>query len=276
MKFRSLILFSALLAAPAVIFANDETPKLLSTTGGKGGGWDSIEQLQKAAQKGDADACYELGIMHLSGTQVALDVPKALELLKRAAEAGNGNAAFRLGKLAADGEVVPQDLAEAFKRYQAAANAGVAEAQYNLGAMYSSGRGVKRDYAEGLAWLIVATKNGAEPEGERQLRTFLQKARGGTAYIKRAEARAAELLGVPAGETTSSAPAPAAGNSAGGTRATPPPVRSDARVELPATTGPSRIQVSPTKPEGLGVPSFKPIAPPPPPPAPAPANTPAE
>jgi FOG: TPR repeat, SEL1 subfamily len=270
MKFRSLILLSALIAAPAVIFADDEKPKLLSTTGGKGGGWESIDQLQKAAKKGDPDACYELGIMHLTGTQVALDVAKALELLKRAAEAGNGNAAFRLGKLAADGEVVPQDLGEAFKHYQAAANAGVPEAQYNLGAMYASGRGVKRDYVEGLAWLIVAAKNGADPEGEQQLRAHLNRARGGSAYIKRAEARAAELLGAPVEETNaSSTSAPASGGASNGGKVSPPPVASDARVNLPASSEPARIQISPTKPEGLGVPSFSPIAPPPAPATPS-------
>jgi TPR repeat protein len=124
---------------------------------------------------------------------VPVDVSRAVALLERAADAGHAKASFRLGKLNADGEIVPRNLPQAFLRYSAAAKAGVAEAQHNLGAMYASGRGVKRDYVEGLAWLIVSAKNGAEAEGEKQLRAHLLKARR-PEMITAAEERTAVLL----------------------------------------------------------------------------------
>jgi TPR repeat protein len=234
-------------------------PELVSTTAGKGGGkqWNSIEELQKAADAGDPVACYDLGEMHLAGQQVPRDVAKAVVLLERAADAGNANAAFRLGKLNADGEIVPKNLPEAFARYEAAATAGVAEAQFNLGAMYASGRGVKRNYVEGLAWLIVAAKNGADAGGEQQLREHLTKAKR-TAIIADAEKRAAAITQA-AGE-----PKTAAKNTApaSGSMNAPAAARSDTKVKLGAPPAPDRIQFSPPAPGGLNMPSMPPVPPP--------------
>jgi TPR repeat protein len=218
---------------------DDSRPQLMSTTGGKGAAnqWQSVEAMQKAAEAGNPAACYELGEMHLTGQQVARDVAKAVALLEKAADIGHANAAFRLGKLNADGEVVPKNLQQAFTRYQAAANAGVAEAQFNLGAMYASGRGVSRDYVEGLAWLIVAAKNGADAEGEKQLRDHLTKAKR-TTVIADAEKRAAALL-TKAGEGNVTSTAGAAPSSA------PVAPRPDSKVKLDAAPAPDRIQITP-------------------------------
>jgi TPR repeat protein len=243
--------------------AGDSTPELVSTTEGKGANsWSSVEEMQKAAEAGNPEAGYQLGEMYLNGVQVPVDAGKAVALLERAADAGHANASFRLGKLNADGEVIPKNLPQAFVRYQAAANAGVAEAQFNLGAMYGSGRGVKRDFVEGLAWLIVATKNGADPAGEQQLRDYLKKR---PAMIADAEKRAAEISG---GATEGQAPASGAAAAGGGARAeqtpggtsAPTTGKPDGKVKLGGASAPGRIQIAPPPTMGgLSMPAMPPV-----------------
>ncbi len=251
---------------PAVRAADDSKPELMSTTGGKGGSWSSVEEMQKAAEAGNPEAGYQLGEMYLNGVQVPVDAGKAVALLERAADAGHANAAFRLGKLNADGEVIPKNLPQALVRYQAAAEKGVAEAQFNLGAMYSSGRGVKRDYAEGLAWLIVATKNGADESGEQQLRKFLAKR---PAVIADAEKRAAAILGgAGAGSVSSAESGGGTGGRVSGSGGAPAAIKADTKVKLEGASAPGRIQIAPPSPGGLSMPAMPPVqkfAPPPPP-----------
>ena len=169
---------------------DDSAPVLMSTT--RADTWSSVEDLQKDAEAGKPAALAAYGEMVLTGDQVSKDVTRGLELLQKAAQAGQVNASFRLGKVYEDGELIARDPGKALEHYKKAALGGVAEAQYNLGAMYVSARGVPRDYMEGLAWLIVATRNGAAGEGERQVRERLSSTNRG-AMVSRAEARATEL-----------------------------------------------------------------------------------
>lgn len=187
---RSFSLAAALFAASALVAQDDSKPVLMSTTGANT--WSDVNELKKAVDAGKPDALTAYGEMLLMGDQVTKDVPQAITLLEKAAQAGHKNAAFRLGKIYEDGEAVPRDAQKAIDFYRKAALGGVAEAQYNLGAMYVSARGIRRDYKEGLAWLIVATKNGAAGEGEKQTRDRLN-ATNRANIIPAAEQRAAEL-----------------------------------------------------------------------------------
>ncbi len=263
--FRHALLLTLVSAGlPVLPAAEDAKPELVSRTGGKGAQnqWASVAEMQKAAEAGNPAACYHLGEMHLAGDEVPVDVARAVVLLEKAAEAGHSKAAFRLGKLHADGEVVPQNLPYAFQRYQAAARAGEAEAQYNLGAMYASGRGVKRDYVQGLAWLIVAAKNGADPEGEAQLRAHLLKLRR-TEMIAAAEERAGVIkneLQAPAGSASSGAPE----NTDRGRTAERPAPAPAPKTAPGAKTGPTTTGMAPGR-IPLPVPQPAPVLLPPPP-----------
>jgi len=228
------ILTSMLVAAPG-----DSAPKILSTTGGKGDGWNSLAELKKAAEAHNPKACALYGDALLRGEDVVKqDTAQALLFLREAAAAGEANASFRLGKIYDDGEFAPKDYAKALDYYTTAAKAGVSEAQYNLGVMYASAHGVKRDYVEGLAWLIVATKNGASAEGETQVRERLVKTNR-QKQITAAEQRAAEILQNPAtavpGANTSQV-------------AIPPQPLAPAKVELNDGTPPTKITVAPLAP----------------------------
>jgi uncharacterized protein len=253
---RHIVMLALVGSIPAIdLFAKEDSkPKLISTTGGKGAenAWATTAEMEKAAEAGNAVACYQLGEMLLAGDGVAVDVTRAVALLERAADAGHPKASFRLGKLFADGEVVTRDLAKAYLRYTAAAKAGEAEAQHNLGAMYASGRGVKRDYVQGLAWLIVATKNGADAESEEQLRAHLLKGRRPD-MITAAEARALvitkELRKTDASDATAQSsearndkPKPIMTDSSADQRKTPPPPPSPTRI-APPTSGVSSLSM---------------------------------
>jgi hypothetical protein len=165
-------------------------PQLISRTGG-GPRWTSIADVQRDAEKGVPAACFELAACYESGRDVPKDVVKAIALYQQAAVAGEANGWFRLGKIFADGLGVEPDRPKALEYYRRGALAGVVEAQYNVGAMLVSARGVKRAWVEGLAWLIVATKHGAPPGGEQQVRAQLSKRPDDVAA---AELRAEEIL----------------------------------------------------------------------------------
>ena len=64
------------------------------------------------------------------------------ERLRRAADQGNADAQFNLGVMYAEGRGVPRDDAEAARWYRCAADQGEAAAQFNLGLMYAKGEGV--------------------------------------------------------------------------------------------------------------------------------------
>ncbi len=195
---RSLLLPFALFSLPLLMAhaappkastasSGDAAPQLVST----GPKWKNVEQLRRFAAQGDPQACFELGDRLLNGDGVAVDPVAAREWLDRAARGGVAEAMFRLGKLHNDGVGGPKSLELALDYYGQAALLGVPEAQHNIGAILVSGRGVRRDYAEGLAWLIVAEKNGAASDAVARTRGHLAKR---PHEIAAAEKRAAEIL----------------------------------------------------------------------------------
>jgi hypothetical protein len=169
----------------------DEAPQLISTTGGKGEtGPKTLPELQKLAATGDPDACLLLGLRCETGDGVTQDYVQARTEYERAAAGGVALAIYRLGRFYQNGFGVDPDAARAGELYRLAGLADVPLAQYNLGAMLVSARGVRRDYVEGLAWLILASRNQIEADGEPRARAHLA---GQPQVIAAAEKRAAEL-----------------------------------------------------------------------------------
>lgn len=84
------------------------------------------------------------------------DYATAFREWKAAAEAGQAEAEFDLGVLYAQGKGVPRDLTTAERWYRKAAEQGNAEAEFALGQMYSRGWGVPRDEADALRWFQMA------------------------------------------------------------------------------------------------------------------------
>ena len=80
----------------------------------------SIEELEQFANEGDAQAQFNLGLVHYK----------------------------------------EQNYSEALKWYETAAILGLPAAQYKLGMMYFSGQGVKQNLQESRKWLMLADRNG--------------------------------------------------------------------------------------------------------------------
>ena len=98
----------------------------------------AAKELQPAAQAGDPEAQFHLGLMHDFGKGVQLDHAKAAALYRKAAEQGHADAQYHLAVSCDDGEGVPQDFKQAVYWYTQAANQGLAKAQANLGVSFST------------------------------------------------------------------------------------------------------------------------------------------
>ena len=186
------LLLATLAATTAPAAApGDAAPKLVSRTGGGGGGWADLGELEAAAAKGTPRALADLGDLLVRGDGVPKDEARGLALLERAARAGQGGAAFRLAMLLAHGDHgAAKDPARALAYFKAAAAGGEAEAFFNLGAAHANGAGTRRNYAEALGWLIAARERGVHADAETQLRAQLQ---AHPKWIETGERRAREI-----------------------------------------------------------------------------------
>jgi TPR repeat protein len=115
-----------------------------------------------AAESGDADSQYGMGLLYSEGIVVPMDDSQALKWFGLAAEQGHGEAQYKLGVMHANGWGVPMSEAEAMKWYQLAADNGVTAAQVSLGTMYQNGFSVAQDKIQALTWFSVAVKLGDE------------------------------------------------------------------------------------------------------------------
>ena len=112
------------------------------------------------AERGDAEARFNLGLMYGIGSGVSQDYAEAARWFRRAAVQGHTLAQFNLGLMYDNGEGVPQDYAETVRWYRRAAEQGNALAQLNLGLMYGIGIGVSQNYAEAARWFRRAAVQG--------------------------------------------------------------------------------------------------------------------
>ena len=120
----------------------------------------AFREYRLAAERGDASAQNNLGVMYAMGRGVAQDHALAAHWYRLAAEQGDARAQYNLGFMYADGRGVPRDHAKAVKWYRLAADHGDAGAQNNLGFMYLNGRGVAEDQVQAHMWFDLAAAQG--------------------------------------------------------------------------------------------------------------------
>ena len=116
----------------------------------------------KAAESGDADAQFDLGLMYNNGQGVPKDYAEAVKWFRLAADQGFAKGQNGLGLMYNIGQGVPKDYAEAVKWYRLAAEQGNDFAQYALGNAYRYGDGVEQDFAEAVKWWQLAAEQGHE------------------------------------------------------------------------------------------------------------------
>ena len=98
---------------------------------------------QAAAEQGDPEAQYKLGLLYQKGRGVEQDYAKAVEWFQKAADKNHALAQYELGVAYRRGQGVEKDYAKALKWYRKAADQGCAPAQCDLGFMYDNGHGRK-------------------------------------------------------------------------------------------------------------------------------------
>ncbi|HKW31243.1 MAG TPA: tetratricopeptide repeat-containing serine protease family protein [Verrucomicrobiae bacterium] len=119
-----------------------------------------FEETRAKAEKGDAIAEYNLGVMYENGQDVSRDYTEAMKWYRKSAGQGYLDAQNNLGGMYFKGEGAPQDFVEAAKWYRKVAIRGDAGGQYNLGLMYYKGQGVPQDYVEAAKWYRKAANKG--------------------------------------------------------------------------------------------------------------------
>ena len=136
-----------------------------------------IQQLQKNAKQGDAEAQSSLGYKYSKGEGVPQDYKKAFHWYTLAASQNDILAQVNLGFMYAEGQGVEQDYKKAFEWYTKAANQGEATAQYCLGLLYDEGHGVAQDYSQALKWYTKATDQ-EEPYAQYNVGNMYYEGRG--------------------------------------------------------------------------------------------------
>ena len=120
----------------------------------------TANDYRKAAEQGDANAQYNLGVCYENGYGVTQDYSHAVYWYRKAAGQGDANAQYNLGVCYENGYGVMQDYSQAVYWYRKAAEQGDAFAQCNLGFCYGNGKGVTQDYSKAVYWYRKAAEQG--------------------------------------------------------------------------------------------------------------------
>ena len=135
-----------------------------------GAGW-----LLRAAQRGSAQAAFNVGVMYERGFVVPRDSAKAIEWYRRAADGNIPMARHNLALLLRDGKGAPRNVKEAIELLRTAARQGMAASMFTLGDIYERGDGDVKDPALAMAWFAITA------EFERQTNQDKETALGKTA-----------------------------------------------------------------------------------------------
>jgi GAF domain/PilZ domain/Sel1 repeat len=120
------------------------------------------------------------------------NLPKlTLSAVRAQAERGDANAEFELGAKYASGEDVPQNYAEAVKWFTQAADQGNVLAAATLGAFYWAGRGLPQDYVSAYTWSTIAKEGGDEAS---KYRVAILASRMTASEVNQAQRRATAWL----------------------------------------------------------------------------------
>ncbi len=125
---------------------------------------DLVEKAKLAAERGNGNAGYLLGMLYQCGLGVQQSIPQAIAWHEKAAKSGNPQAMRILGVFYERGQGVMLDYSKALDLLEQAAKAGDTSAMVELGFLYQSGRGISKDYAAARQWFDEAAAAG-EPLG---------------------------------------------------------------------------------------------------------------
>jgi TPR repeat protein len=185
-------------------------------------------QLQAACDKGDGQACYDLGLRYQKGQGVAKNPDRAVALYERSCAIGDAGNCWYLGTVYEDGGfgLVTPDVNRAAGYYRKGCDKADGDACFSLGLLYKTGKGVPYDPAAAAAFIrkgCVALASGfCEDSGGFAV---AMSGLGPPARPPASPARAAPAARSTSAQNkpaTSSASAPPVQTSGGATGAAPP------------------------------------------------------
>lgn len=115
----------------------------------------AMDRWIEAAESGDADTRYHLGLMYELGLGLASDPEQAQVWYRSAAQQGDARAQLALARL-----LEGMGAFEALDWYRKSAEQGEAQAQFMLGHALFSGPSKERDHFEGMTWYLRAASQG--------------------------------------------------------------------------------------------------------------------
>ena len=121
----------------------------------------ALKWLHKAAELGNAEAQFKLGVMYDIGENITQDFSKAFEWYKKSATLiESEGATYNIAKMYYFGRGVPKDSTIAATWYLKSAMLGNAMAQFNLSLMYHNGDGLIKNRVKAYAWMNLAAAQG--------------------------------------------------------------------------------------------------------------------
>jgi len=120
----------------------------------------AFQIFKTLAEKGSAEAQFNLAVMYRQGKGVQVNKDVALKWFEKSAEQGLASAEYYLGHLYDTGDSVERNVATAVNWYRKAAEKGNPLAQSNLGVAYANGEGVNQDIIKAYVWFSLAAAQG--------------------------------------------------------------------------------------------------------------------
>ena len=151
----TLALFLSSLTAPTTVFASEHL--------GRASYGEAMRWYLQAAEAGNAQAQFLLGLKYETGTDVTRNPGKAADWFEKAARQGILEAQFKLAALLERGKGRAADPDGAARWYERAARKGYAPAQYNLAVMRLNAASNDNERIDGLVWLMKACDQDFEP-----------------------------------------------------------------------------------------------------------------
>lgn len=113
----------------------------------------AADRFRRAADMGDADGMFMLGVFYDNGYGVKRSAEEAFRYYTMAAERGHSMAMTNIGSMYDEGVFVERSIDEAVRWYRRAADLGNPMAVYNLAICYEDGDGVERSMEEAVRLL---------------------------------------------------------------------------------------------------------------------------
>ena len=104
--------------------------------------------------------------MYVMGQGVEQDFAEATRWFRKAADQGQGESQFSMGLRYQMGQSVAQDYQEAARWFKLAAEQGIGAAAAALAREYATGEGVPQDLVEAYKWAAVAARQSDPNSGD--------------------------------------------------------------------------------------------------------------